>query len=108
MMFDFLKEQAMSAILSMIGPAIITALVPFIVQAVKGVLPSIPKWLLPIVAAISGPAVDAGLSALDSAHPTNTILALVAGLAGTGLHQVWSQIQSAFSSTTSAPPDSGD
>ena len=82
-------------ILNSAGPAIVVALVPVIVAAIKGAIGNIPKWLLPVLAAALGPAVDAVLAALNGTDATG-LAAVALGLAGVGLREVYKQIKDAL------------
>lgn len=76
-------------------PEIIIALTPLVSFAVtagfKKILPQIPGWALPLVAAVVGIATDL-LGAQTTGANAAPLTAAFLGLAATGLHQIKSQL----------------
>lgn len=80
----------MEDLVQQIGLPLIAVLVPLVVGLFKKIVPDIPKWLLPVLAAVLGPAFDLGIAALSGAE-FNGIAGVLAGLAGVGLREVKDQ-----------------
>lgn len=78
-------------------PAIALA-VPLIVAALKRFVERIPVWLLPILAGALGPGVDQ-LLALIASTPAQGTKAVLLGLAGVGVREVYDQARKAMASS---------
>ena len=78
-----------------IGMPLIAALVPLVVAFIRRMLPSIPKSLLPILAAVVGPVVDQLLALIPTMNAIGWQAALL-GLAGVGVREVFDQSKKAL------------
>lgn len=86
----------MEEIINAIGMPLIAALVPIIVAGIRKLLPGIPKPILPILAAVAGPAVDQLLALIPTIDAIGW-QAAVLGLAGVGVREVFDQSKKALS-----------
>lgn len=90
------------ATIQSIGMPVIAVLVPLAIAGLKKIIPSIPKFAVPIIATLIGPLFDLGISYIVGV-PSTGILGAVAGLAGVGLREIKDQAQKAL--TDNATPD---
>lgn len=67
-------------------------LVPLLLAGIKALKPNIPTWLLPILAAILG-GVGVTLAGMALHFQTNTVAAVLLGLAGVGVREVVDQLK---------------
>ena len=71
----------------------IAIVVPMIVAFIKTKLwDNIPAWLIPILAAVLGPAIDQGLAHLGTAYQGTGWLAALIGAAGVGVREIYDQL----------------
>lgn len=75
-----------------IANAITPILAPIIVTLVKLVLSKLPKWLLPILAALSGVGIDFAYGLATTTYQSNVFIGALLGLAGVGLREVVDQL----------------
>lgn len=92
----------MENLLNQIGMPLIAVLVPIVVFGIKRALPKVPKWALPMLAAILGPAIDQGIAWAASVE-AHGILAIALGLAGVGLREIGNQGGKAIKDSMSGP-----
>lgn len=88
--------QTTTAAASGINPSSIVTwltpvLVPLIIAGVKKFSPSIPSYLLPIIAPVLGMLIDL-VNSFSSAHQSNLLIAALLGLAGVGVREVKDQL----------------
>jgi hypothetical protein len=89
----------MEQLVQQIGLPIVALLVPLVVQLLKTkVMPSIPVWLIPILALVLGPLGEFAVAKLTATTMTGWSGAL-AGLAGVGVREIVDQLRKAL-----APP----
>jgi hypothetical protein len=69
-------------------------LVPLLIAGLKKVLPSIPGYLLPIIAPVLGVVLDL-INSFATSHATNLWAAAALGLAGVGVREVKDQLSPA-------------
>ena len=94
-MFDTLLQM----LLDQSGPAIIIATIPVIIAAIKNWIFSLPKWVIPIIAAALGPVMDQAIAYVSSIEATG-IAAAMFGLAAVGLRELYKQLKGIFTLTS--------
>jgi len=63
-----------------------------ITAGLRALMPKIPGWALPILAALVGIAPD-WIAHLQTGSPANSLMAALLGLAATGIHQIAVQLK---------------
>lgn len=76
-------------------------LVPLVITGFKKLLPSIPGWVLPMIAPVLGVALDF-VNSLLTTHSTNLVVAALLGLAGVGIREVVDQAKQVTKPTDAA------
>lgn len=74
--------------------ALIPAVTPMLVWGIKLLVPKIPKMWLPIIAPVLG-ALIAVIQHLGTLSWENVVVGAVLGLAGTGIREMWDQVNKA-------------
>ena len=88
----------MEQLVQQIGLPIVALLVPLLVQLFKTrIVPSIPIWLIPILAMVLGPLGEFVVTKLSGTAMTGWAGAL-AGLAGVGVREIVDQLKKALTS----------
>lgn len=85
----------MEDLINSIGLPIIAAVVPIVVAGFKKLLPSVPPFLIPILAAIIGPGGAVLVSWLSGIEANGWVLALL-GVAGVGIRELFDQLGKAI------------
>jgi len=89
----------MEALVKQIGLPMVALLVPLIVALFKTkIMPSVPVWLIPILAMILGPLGEFAVAKLSGGTWTGVAGAL-AGLAGVGVREIVDQMKKALTGT---------
>lgn len=86
----------METAITEVGMPLIAVLVPLIVSLIRRLIPKLPKWSLPILAAVAGPVTDQLLALIASTEAIGW-QAAVLGLAGVGVREVVDQSRKALS-----------
>lgn len=69
-------------------------IVPVILVVFKKAQPSLPSWLIPLLAPVLGVAIEY-VNSLFTQHANNFLLAALLGLAGVGLREIKDQVKPA-------------
>lgn len=82
-----------------VGMPLVAFLVPLIVAAIKKYLDQVPSWALPIIAGPLGYGVDWAVAWLSN-YPAMGWKAVIVGLAGVGVREVYDQTKKAITPPT--------